>query len=199
MPRITLFILLSVPFFTGGCTVALWQENSLDAYHKPALDPYLRLYYASERKDLLVVYRDFSERRGVTSTRAYFLYKNDWRIAKERRPFFVDTNMALRFSPVPVYQNLPVPTPNSSNQLCAVFIADINSLTVYSGERVVSSHSLPVYPDAVGTVERVALTPAAVLVDVTIVGGIICLVALAEDNCDTAYDPPPPQATHYHH
>ncbi len=163
MQRMTLFVLLSVPLFTGGCTVALWQENSLDAYHKPALDPHLRLYHASERRDLLVVYDDFSERSGVTSTRAYFLYKNDWRIAEERKPFFVDTNLVLKFLPVPVYQNLPVPAANSSNQLCAVFIADTNNLTVYSGQRMVSSHCLPVYPDAVGNMERVALTPVAVL------------------------------------
>ena len=177
-----------MPLFTGGCTYALWQPNRLDAFNQPAPTPHLQLFNAVKNQDLLVVYDEFSERSGSTTPRAYFLYKNNRRIDSQRSPIFVSTNLALNLPPVPVYENPPLPDTNSPDQLYAVQGTNFDTFTIYSGQRMVSSHGLPYYSDGVGDFERVLLTPFAVAVDVTIIGGVIFVVGWADSETEPDYD-----------
>ena len=51
-------------------------------------------------------------------------------------------------------------------------VADTNgSFKIFSGEAEISSHSLPVYNDGFGAAKKVALTPIAVVGDLTIITG----------------------------
>ena len=72
MLRRVLWLLLLLPWLTGGCTYALWQKNRLDAYNKPAPQPHLHLYQSAESQDVLAVYDECSERDGSHQMRALF-------------------------------------------------------------------------------------------------------------------------------
>jgi len=183
MLRRVLWLLLLLPWLTGGCTCALWQKNRLDAYNKPAPQPHLHLYQAVERHDVLAVYDEFSERDGSHQPRAYYLYLNDRRVEHGQKPWFVTTNLARQFPPVPILPKPPEPGTNAPDELYAVLSTNQIAFTLFSGPRPVSSHHLPHYPDAIGDVERVALTPLAVSVDTTLLElWLFCVAAANQDD-----------------
>lgn len=164
-----------------GCmTKALWTNDNLEAWNEPAKDGSVRLFASGKRNDFLVVYDEYSERSGVTHTRAYWLDINEKRLEHHRTPRFVGTNAAIRLSAVPVLDEPPEGT--SPPRFYALLTADQQSFALYSGSAKTGFHDLPVYNDGRGKVAKVALTPLAVSADITIVGGVIgywCLEAAA--------------------
>ncbi|HEU6449072.1 MAG TPA: hypothetical protein VFV23_11605 [Verrucomicrobiae bacterium] len=80
--------LLLILIFQSGCmTHALWTNGDLDSFNDPAQNPNLHLFAASQRKDFLVVYDEFSERHSKIQTRAYWLNENELRIKKNVHRF----------------------------------------------------------------------------------------------------------------
>jgi hypothetical protein len=167
-------VFLALPLILGsGCaTKALWTNGNLEASNEPADKANLRLFTDTSRSDLLVVYDEYSERSGITHTRAYWLNQNEKRLEKNGAPYFVGTNSIRHLRAVPMFDALPEST-NSSAELWALFTTTEQSFTLYFGHREISSHRLPHYNDRKGKVEKAALTPLAVTADLTIVGGII--------------------------
>jgi hypothetical protein len=167
-------LLLLLPLLSGGCvTRALWTNGYFDDVNEPADEANPRLFDAKPQKDLLVAYEEYSERSGKTHTRAYLLNQNEKRVAQNQRPHFVSTNQLHEFPPVMVFHAPVGPGTNMPPVLYAIVQTNHQSFTLYSGERKIGSHDLPVYSDGVGKYERLAWTPLAVTADLTIIGGIL--------------------------
>ena len=164
-------LLFLIPVLGGGCTNMLWQKTDWDCY--PALDPQLRVYDATRQKDLLIVYNEFSERTKSIQTRAYFLYKNQQRVALKEKPQFVKTNLTRHLTPVPVFQE---PQTNLPPPLYVVVLPQTVSFIVYSNQ-MINGYDLLWYSDSADRLDRALFGPAAVTVDVVgvtvIVAGVI--------------------------
>ena len=173
-----LILALLLPLLTGGCaTHALWTEAQLDDWNEPATDSKLQLFDASRQKDFLVVYDEYSERHDSTRTRAYFLNQNEKRVEQGRKPHFVGAQISGELAPVPVLQTLPLASINSPPPIYAIVSTNRQSFTIYRDEQR-TNHDLPVYNDGRGRTDRIALTPVAVVADLTIVGGCLGYVWL---------------------
>ncbi len=157
----------------SGCvTHALWTRNSFDEWNEPAPSPNLHLFLGPQNKDFLAVYDEYCARHDVTRTRAYWVYENDSHTAKRHRPDFTSTNASQGLTPVPVFLELPAGT-NAPDFLYARMLSPGAEFVVYSGNREVSSHSLPTYNDGEGLPTRIALTPVTVTADAIIVGTVL--------------------------
>jgi hypothetical protein len=175
-----LILALLLPLLTGGCaTHALWTEAQLDDWNEPATDSKLQLFDASRQKDFLVVYDEYSERHDSTRTRAYFLNQNEKRVEQGRKPHFVSAQLSRELPLVPVLQTLPLANTNFLPTVYAVISTNKQSFTIYSSEQR-TNHDMPVYNDGWGRTDRIALTPVAVVADLTIVGGFLFLECWAE-------------------
>jgi hypothetical protein len=171
-------LLLLLPF-GNGCTYALWTNGNLDAFKEPAQNPDLHLYQSWQRKDILVVYNEHSERRNTVRRRAYWLNQNQCRVEKQDAPIFARKQSFRHVTCVPVFYSTPVKT-DVNRGFYAMCDTNQQSFTIFSGNREIGSYDFPVYNDGWGNVEKVALTPFAVSADAAIVGvcaGIICLYA----------------------
>jgi hypothetical protein len=173
--RQLLTMVLLLPLLTGGCaTNALWNKTQLDAWNEPDDNSRLQLFDASRQKDFLVVYDEYSERHDSTRTRAYFLNQNDKRVEQGRKPHFVSAQLSRELPLVPVLQTLPLANTNFLPTVYAVISTNKQSFTIYSSEQR-TNHDMPVYNDGWGRTDRIALTPVAVVADLTIVGGFLFL------------------------
>lgn len=171
-------LIFSFSLVNGCVTKALWTNGNLEAWNGPADSANLRLFEGGKRRDLLVVYDEYSERTGATHSRAYWLDKNEKRLEESRMPHFVSTNAAFRLSAVPIFDSRPEGV-GSTPSFYAILIANQQSFALYSGASQISSHILPEYNDGRGKMEKAALTPFAVTADVTIVGGFLGYLYLA--------------------
>ena len=171
--RLALLLLL-LPLLSGGCvTRALWTNGYFDDDNEPASEANPRLFEAKPQKDLLVAYEEYSERSGKAHTRAYLLNQNEKRVVQNKRPHFVSTKRVHELPPVMVFHAPVGAGTNLPPVLYAIVQANHHSFTLYSGERKIGSHDLPVYNDGVGKYERLAWTPLAVTADLTIIGSIM--------------------------
>ena len=169
-------ILLAAPLLFGsGCaTHALWKESNLDAWNEPADDPHLRLFDTPRHKDVLVVYDEYSERHDSVHQRGYWLMQNQKRIEQRRRPEFVEVLFPQNLTPIPVFVATNAPETGSSPPgPYAVVSTNLHSFILYSASNNGGPYRLPVYNDGSGQAARIALTPLAVLADLTIIGGFI--------------------------
>jgi len=169
-------IALWLPLLTSGCvTNVLWNKTDLDAWNEPAQNADVRLFDARYKKDFLVVYEEYSERHDSTHTRAYFLNQNEKRVEQGHKPHFVSAQRSRELPPVPVWETLPLSDTNFPPTVYAVISTNKQSFTIYSNEQR-TNHDLPVYTDGWGRTDRIALTPVALVADLTIMGGYLgCL------------------------
>jgi len=173
-------ITLLLPLLTSGCaTNALWNKTQLDAWNEPASNANVHLFDASQRKDFLVVYDEYSERHDSIHTRAYFLNQNQGRAVQGQKPHFVSARASRKLPPVPIFQTLPESSTNFSQTICAVISTNGQFFTIYSGKEK-TDYNLPVYNDGQGQIDRIALTPIAVVADATIAGGVLAVLCWYE-------------------
>jgi hypothetical protein len=104
-------------------------------------------------------------------------------VEQGRKPCFVSTQLSRDLPPVPVMPALPLADTNFLPALYAVISTNKQSFTIYSGNGR-TSHDLPVYNDGWGRADRIALTPVAVVADLTIVGGFLFLECWSEGGLD---------------
>jgi len=164
---------LSLTLLTGGCaTNALWNKTDLDAWNEPAQNPDVHLFDARHKEDFLVVYNECSERHDSVRLRAYFLNRNQDRVAQGQKPHFVSTRDSRNLPPVPKFQTAPEANTNFPQTIYAVISSNQQSFTIYSsGEK--SDYGLAVYNDGRAQKIRIALTPVAVTADLVIIGGYL--------------------------
>lgn len=167
--------LLLILFLESGCTYALWTNGNLEAYREPAQNPDLHVFQSERPSDFLVVYKEQSDRNDAIHTRAYWLNKNENRVEDKRAPAFARKKSVDHLPPVPVFYSLPQ-MPDSTGKLYAVCDTNLDTFTLYSGNREIGSYNFPVYNDGRGRIEKIALTPFAVSADITVVGGYVAVL-----------------------
>jgi hypothetical protein len=178
MRRQAFTMVLLVSLLTSGCvTHKLWTESQLDEWNQPAGDPHLHVFRDERQNDLLVCYVEFSDRRETNRTRAFFLSENQKRLHTQGRPHFVSPDVSRSLTPVPVFFYSPT---NPPALYCAATETNRTSFTIFSEGRPAGSYALPVYDDGWGKIQRIAWTPFAVTADLTIVGGYLGCVWIAE-------------------
>jgi len=126
----------------------------------------LRVFFSPQRHDLLVVYDEYPLDSSPMRTRAYWLYQSDENLGHDGHVSFVKTNAAPDLVSVPVFNTTNALAANSLDSLAAVTTDDC-TFTIYSGQREVSSHSLPIpfVKTGTGTAEKIAVSPLAIEMD----------------------------------
>ena len=164
-------LLLMLPLLASGCmTHKLWTQSALDEWNRPSDNPSPRLFRDERRDDLLVMYDEYSERHEATQTRAFFLNQNQKLLAQQDRPHFVNVKSMCSLKPLPMFSFAPT---NSLEKFYAITATNGASFDIFSGGRKISSNQLPTYNDGAGQWERIAWTPVAVTMDLTIIGGAV--------------------------
>ena len=172
-------LVLLLPLLAGGCmTQKLWTANTLDNWNEPAAPANLRVFNAEARKDFLVIYDEHSERHDSIRTRAFFLNQNLVRLTDRCAPYFVSPDMSAQLTALPLFPEHGSWESNAPAGPFVVSRTNANSFTLHFADGEPVEYPLPVYADNIGNYERVALTPVAVTVDATIVGGAIGIVWL---------------------
>jgi hypothetical protein len=164
--------------FTGCKTVEkhsltyrLWDNGDLSKWSEPAPNPNLAICEATNGTDLLVQYDAFSEKHSVIKRRAYYLQRNETRIAAGKKPKLASLAVADGMKPIAVLPaqvavtNLP-PGPAAY----AIVTKEERGFTLYRPPQPAATFDLPVYAETSGTPTRIALTPFAVAGDTVMVG-----------------------------
>jgi hypothetical protein len=174
------FVLLAAQaVLLGGCaTSSLWETGRFSRFREPAVPSNLSLYYSSEARDVLVLYDESREGSDGVCRRAYWLERNASSVLNARPPHFVSRKEAEGLPGIPLVDSQPAVAAPSLEGLRAVASTNSPGFTLFSPEKELAYHQLPVYPDSSGTVKQVLLTPFAVVVDLTIVGGVIVYATL---------------------
>lgn len=168
----------------SGCTYMLWSDQNYDAFRQPAPNPDLHLYESKKQNDILVVYKEQSERTERIHTRAYWLNKNQIRVTQQSPPFFISKKAAQNLAAVPVFDSMP--TNQYGIQTFYALSGTNQSFTLYSGTHEVGAYTLPAYDAGRPIAEKIALTPVTMTADAAIsaaVAGVIliCLEASSGD------------------
>jgi hypothetical protein len=167
---------LLIPICLCGCaTSALWQNDYLEHFNQPASNPNLRLHAAPKESDVLVTYDEYCERRDRVRTRAYWLNRNEQRIAQRQAPHFEHPKRARGLQSIPVFEAEPHDVERLP--LYAVCMNSRSFMLVFKNGPT-SDYMLPFYNDGTGRLRKVFFTPAAVAADATLVGGCIGLMYL---------------------
>jgi hypothetical protein len=175
---VSLILLLCQAVLWSGCTAALWERERFTRLHWPANPPNLRLFYSESARDVLAEYDEVSEGRSAIRRRACWLVQNASNVATERAPSFVFLTNAQDFAAVPLADNPPSPPTATNQSLYAVLATDGQSFTLYPARKEPTLYRLPIYYTSSGQrVKQVLLTPFAVAVDATIVGGVVAVFA----------------------
>jgi len=172
---------LALPLSVGGCaTKALWGDD----FKEPLDPPGLQIFCARDKADWLVVYNEYVERGNSVRPRAYFLKKNEKRIAARHRPRFVTLQHTNTLEQLPSFSAMNAPATNDSKPFFVMVDTNYCSFILHAPEIPAEAHSLPVY-NPLGTVAKVVLTPFAVTADVTFVSAaFVAVVGIAGVACE---------------
>ena len=172
-----LILVVCQAILLSGCTSALWEKERFARYHWPANPPNLRLFYSEPVRDVLAEYDEVSEGTPTVQRRAYWLEPNALAVAAERQPQFVAVTNVQDLVVVPVTENVTRLPPSAYQGLYAVVATDGLSFSLCPGQKEPTVYGLPVYFTGSGQrVKQVLLTPFAVATDLTVVGGVVCLI-----------------------
>jgi hypothetical protein len=169
-------LLAALAVLLNGCvTTKVWEQK---AFHVPAPESQLKLSVGAPSGDMLVEYDEVNERSDQVRHRAYFLEANKHRLERGRKPRFVDPKRYPDLLPLDVFSesNSESPIELHPSDLYATRKGNVFILHVAGSDP--TTHSLPVYFDGVTRTTQVFLTPPAVLVDASIVGGVIGYIIL---------------------
>jgi hypothetical protein len=159
-------------------TYRLWENSDMEKWSGPAPEPHLALFDATNRADILVRYDAFSEKQSVIRQRAYYLQANQARIARHKKPTFVQPSAIAGMNSIPVLNsaagitNLPPDDPTY-----AVTANGDRGFTLYQSNQSLGTFDLPAYAESSGVPARVVLTPFAVVGDTVMVGVVAAVVA----------------------
>lgn len=163
----TLTLLLALT--TSGCfTPKLWKESPLREFAEPSQDGRMELRLGPlPKRDYLLAYDEVRERSERVRRKAYWLLANQERTSQERKPHFVKPRAARGLTIIPVFDTPPTAT--NAPPIYALAATDGRQVTVVEHGMAMGVFELPVYQTTRGKVERVLLTPLAVVGDTVIV------------------------------
>jgi hypothetical protein len=158
--------------FLGGCTSALWKQETFARRFQPANPVNLELFYSESRKDILVAYDETTDKDTKVERRQYWLERDNITVNRERKPHFVSARAAEGLKKIPVEEEAPAGTAGKED-LVVVARQDDDFFTLYSGGEKLDPYKLPAYPDPSRRAKQVLLTPLAVTLDATIIGAVM--------------------------
>jgi hypothetical protein len=155
--------------FSGCATKALWEENRFARFHEPSVPPNFELFDGSDGKRALVFYNETRDTDAQKSRKAYWVSADVEPQSNPDKPKFVPLRATEKLQPLSTNVVAPL-------GLSAIPSTNGQSFTLYSNGKELWRYELPVYEDSSGPAKRVALTPLAVVCDLTIVGGYLFLL-----------------------
>ena len=166
----------------NGCaTHSLWTESS---FHEPSTPNRLVLFDAPQRRDVLVQYDELSPWHELPRRRAYFLCENLSRTQLGKKPKFVTLSSTNALSTIPLCDESTVPT--NVLEFSTVYARSSTKrscfIVVRKNQQSQGPFELPTYRCSTTDIKRVLLTPLAVALDATIIGGGCFFMAAAHAN-----------------
>lgn len=173
---VRLVLVCSIVLTQSAClTPKLWSESRERDFSRPAPHPRLALHQAPAGDRVLVSYDELSDNRAAVRRRAFFLHPNLDRLAAGKKPAFVSPAIADSLQPVPVVTGNQV----ASAPVFAAAERNDSRITFYQGAKSFGPVDLPVYPNRLTDVARIALTPLAIAGDVVIFASFFGFFGLA--------------------
>jgi hypothetical protein len=169
-----------VGLVSNGCTTsALWRGDLMESYHEPSAPNQSAFFVDQKKQDVLVRYAELTPWGDKSQVRAYYVRQNADRLQEHRRPRFEKPAAANRMEPLPLY--LGAARPDVPAQMWVVASEKGNEFTIYRDNGPPEGpYALPVYRGKSGNLKLALMTPAAMAVDTSIVGGILAYVWLNE-------------------
>jgi hypothetical protein len=165
-------LLISPAAFLAGCaTSKVWEEGQFARFHEPATPVNLLLFESDQRGDVLVEYDEWREGNDKIWRRAYWLKENTAHLERAQKPRFVSVEHGPDLSPIAILEAPPIGGDVSALHHSAITSNQV--FVLYSGQSKIGSYELPVYRDSSGRLLQIAITPIAVVADLTIVGGFL--------------------------
>jgi len=172
---------------TTGCetcqkyslTYKLLTAGEMRNFYGPAPSTDLQLYEVPDRRDVLVMYNEVSEKNGSIRRRAYLLYANIHRIRANHKPRFVNPRILDEMTPIVVRQT--VAATSSRNDQASVYATartNCDSFMLYTTNGEQGPYELPTYRFKGDVVSIIALIPFAVVGDTLIFGGMTAILFL---------------------
>ena len=171
-------LLASQTIFLNGCTSVLWDPNTFAHSYEPAKPVNLRLFYSDRKRDVLVEYDEGRDGAAPIRQRRYYADQNAEQVNNHRRPHFTSVPDQQNLHQIPI-TNAPAGAaaepPASFQGLYATSLGGADSFTLYSKDELLDSYILPRYAGRSQRFKQVLLTPFAVAIDCTVVGGMATL------------------------
>lgn len=180
--------LLLVPTVLTGCaTPKLWESDSFAHVYAPADPPNLRLFYSTNREDVLVVYDEQDESTGVLRHRSYWLGPYLLQANPERRPHFVPVPDENGLVPIPINNGSTNSVASNSLGLYALAHPHDTFITLCSPGPPADPFQLPEYSSHSQRAKQVLLTPVAVGFDAALTGSIMAVTLVPYALCESWY------------
>jgi hypothetical protein len=171
--QMLLVLLVAQALFVSGCTSVLWQKETFACHYQPAHPVNLRLFYSKEHKEVLVEYDEARDTDKKIRTRFYWLGPNISRVNRELKPQFVSSKERVGLLEIAVAESSRTPARPSLMELRAVARREDEFFTLYTGNEQLEAYKYPTYVGGFRRVKQVLLTPFAIAIDATIIGGVI--------------------------
>ena len=163
-------------FLCGCATAKLWEADHFSWFGEPAPDARLRLFQSDQNQEVVVEYDELTPGQGAIRRRAYFLQENDARVRALKKPKFLTRPATDGLKSIELLQE-PKPGTEPLNYLYAVASTNGHKFSLFGPDnRFGSSYELPTYRTSSGRLIQVLLTPPALIVDATIVGGVLLVI-----------------------
>lgn len=164
---------MAVVSWSGCATRALWEAGRFARFHEPASPSNLELKAAKDDERMLVIYDEEIDSGEHDGRRAYWLDMRKPPSVNPFRPRFVSHKAGDGLNSVGAGET------NAGGGWSAVVGTNGHSFVVFRDGKRISEQELPVYEDGSGRSKQIALTPVAVVCDLTIVGGYLLLYVWA--------------------
>jgi hypothetical protein len=160
---------MALPILLGsGCvTGKVWESEKLTVFREAAKPSRLEVRLDERKKDYLVSYDETADNADSIMRRSYYLHANLERTSDVKKPFFAD-----RLVVEELLATSPLASSPGEGGARYISISANDTFTIHDGARADGPHSLPVYKSRNGTITKIALTPLAVVADVTVVGAV---------------------------
>src|SRR2546422_860592 len=136
--------------------------------------------WSPANNDALVQYDEIREQNEVVHRRAYFVKQNAERIGLQKKPHFVNPQIANTMDQIPQRETPPGST-NLAPSSCSFVAMSTHSgheFLILRNDTTEGPYALPTYLESNGNFLKVALTPFAIAGD-TVLVGLVASVAAA--------------------
>lgn len=142
------------------------------AEHLPAPDPNVELRLKSEKPaDILVVYDDQEKRSGKLTRRAFFLFADQERLGRGKRPTFIGLDRIGDYSAIPIFKEPLADSKTPPGDLFALSSSPWQ-FKLQSRDHTVAEFELPAYGNWL-TAKKFFLFPVAAAADAVAVGAVV--------------------------